>query len=144
MRISSLCEKDSAQNYQVTILPKTTLSLEGQQLNIGTRLSNFPRPFIDPLRMTPASVTMGFASNVAPDAISAAAQLASVRDKGLPQDEFDALMAQKLLELNKLFATYARTDTDVLMSQRLRSQQNAVVDIAPNSIRSCARPFSAA
>lgn len=72
-----LCEKESAQNYQVTILPKTTLSLEGQQLNIGTRLSNFPRPFIDPLRMTPASVTMGFASNVAPDAISAAALVAS-------------------------------------------------------------------
>lgn len=72
-----LCEKESAQNYQVTILPKTTLSLEGQQLNIGTRLRNFPRPFIDPLRMTPASVTMGFASNVAPDAISAAALVAS-------------------------------------------------------------------
>lgn len=72
-----LCEKESAQNYQVTILPKTTLSLEGQQLNLGTRLRNFPRPFIDPLRMTPASVTMGFASNVAPDAISAAALVAS-------------------------------------------------------------------
>ena len=72
-----LCEKESAQNYQVTILPKTTLSLEGQQLNIGTRLRNFPRPFIDPLRMTPASVAMGFASNVAPDAISAAALVAS-------------------------------------------------------------------
>ncbi|HCW98438.1 MAG TPA: cellulose biosynthesis cyclic di-GMP-binding regulatory protein BcsB [Pantoea sp.] len=72
-----LCEKESAINYQVTILPKTTLSLEGQQLNIGTRLRNFPRPFIDPLRMTPASVSMGFASNVAPDAISAAALVAS-------------------------------------------------------------------
>lgn len=72
-----LCEKESAKNYQVTILPKTTLSLEGQQLNIGTRLRNFPRPFIDPLRMTPASVSMGFASNVAPDAISAAALVAS-------------------------------------------------------------------
>ncbi len=72
-----LCEKESAQNYQVTILPKTTLSLEGQQLNIGTRLRNFPRPFIDPLRMTPASVAMGFASNVTPDAITAAALVAS-------------------------------------------------------------------
>ena len=72
-----LCEKGSAQQYQVTILPKTTLSLEGQQLNIGTRLRNFPRPFIDPQRMTPASVTMGFASSVAPDSLSAAALVAS-------------------------------------------------------------------
>ncbi|WP_239953224.1 cellulose biosynthesis cyclic di-GMP-binding regulatory protein BcsB [Pantoea sp. Z09] len=72
-----LCEKESAQNYQVTILPKTTLGLEGQQLNIGTRLRNFPRPFIDPLRMTPASVAMGFASNVTPDAVTAAALVAS-------------------------------------------------------------------
>ncbi len=72
-----LCEKESAQQYQVTILPKTTLSLEGQQLNIGTSLRNFPRPFIDTQRMTPASVTFGFAANVAPDSISAAALVAS-------------------------------------------------------------------
>ncbi|XXN63419.1 cellulose biosynthesis cyclic di-GMP-binding regulatory protein BcsB [Enterobacter ludwigii] len=72
-----LCEKESAQQYQVTILPKTTLSLEGQQLNIGTSLRNFPRPFIDAQRMTPASVTFGFAANVAPDSISAAVLVAS-------------------------------------------------------------------
>ena len=68
-------------------------------------------------------------------------ELAVVRDKGLPQEEFDALMAQKLLELNKLFATYARTDTDVLMSQRLRSQQNAVVDIAPEQYQKLRQAF---
>ena len=72
-----LCEKESAQQYQVSILPKTTLSLEGQQLNIGTSLRNFPRPFIDAQRMTPASVSFGFATNVAPDSISAAALVAS-------------------------------------------------------------------
>lgn len=72
-----LCEKESAEQYQVTILPKTTLTLEGQQLNIGTALRNFPRPFLDPQRMTPSAVTMGFASNVAPDSISAAALVAS-------------------------------------------------------------------
>ena len=72
-----LCEKESAQQYQVTILPKTTLSLEGQQLNIGTSLRNFPRPFIDVQRMTPASVTFGFAANVSPDSVSAAALVAS-------------------------------------------------------------------
>lgn len=70
-----------------------------------------------------------------------ARELAVVRDKGLPQEEFDALMAQKLLELNKLFATYARTDTDVLMSQRLRSQQNAVVDIAPEQYQKLRQAF---
>ncbi|ORM70820.1 cellulose biosynthesis cyclic di-GMP-binding regulatory protein BcsB [Pantoea rwandensis] len=72
-----LCEKESAQQYQVSILPKTTLSLEGQQLNIGTSLRNFPRPFMDAQRMTPASVTFGFAANVAPDSVSAAALVAS-------------------------------------------------------------------
>lgn len=72
-----LCEKESAQQYQVTILPKTTLSLEGQQLNIGTSLRNFPRPFIDVQRMTPASVTFGFAANVSQDSVSAAALVAS-------------------------------------------------------------------
>ncbi|MEG3128926.1 pitrilysin family protein [Pantoea cypripedii] len=70
-----------------------------------------------------------------------AKELAAVRDKGLPQDEFDALMAQKLLELNKLFATYARTDTDILMGQRLRSQQNAVVDIAPEQYQKLRQAF---
>ena len=70
-------------------------------------------------------------------------ELAVVRDKGLPQEEFDALMAQKLLELNKLFTTYARTDTDVLMSQRLRSQQNAVVDIAPEQYQKLRQTFLA-
>ncbi|MEQ4531500.1 MAG: insulinase family protein, partial [Mixta sp.] len=52
-----------------------------------------------------------------------------------------ALMAQKTVELNKLFATYARTDTDVLMSQRLRSQQNAVVDIAPEQYQKYRQDF---
>jgi predicted Zn-dependent peptidase len=70
-----------------------------------------------------------------------ARELASVRDRGLPQTEFDALMAQKTVELNKLFATYARTDTDVLMSQRLRSQQNAVVDIAPEQYQKYRQTF---
>ena len=72
-----LCEKESAQQYQVTILPNTALHLEGQKLNIGTSLRNFPRPFLDPLRMTASTITMGFASNLSPDAVSAAALVAS-------------------------------------------------------------------
>lgn len=59
------------------------------------------------------------------------AELANVRDKGLPQESVDGLIAQKRKELQTLFATYARTDTAVLMNQRVRSWQNQVVDIAP-------------
>lgn len=72
-----LCERDSASQYQVTILPKTTLSLEGQQLNIGNTLRNFPRPFLDPLRMSASSVSMVFGETVTPGEVSAAAIIAS-------------------------------------------------------------------
>ncbi|MCI4236608.1 insulinase family protein [Dickeya dianthicola] len=58
-------------------------------------------------------------------------ELLVLRDKGLSQAEFDTLMARKTEELSKLFATYARASTDILMDQRLRSQKNGVVDIAP-------------
>ena len=72
-----LCERDSDSRYQVTILPATTLALEGQQLNIGNRLRNFPRPFIDAQRMTPASVAMVFGASVTPGKVSAAATVSS-------------------------------------------------------------------
>jgi len=70
-----------------------------------------------------------------------AKEMANVRDNGLTQQEFDTLLAQKSAELNKLFATYARIDTHVLMSQRLRSQQNAVVDIAPEQYQKLRQAF---
>ena len=70
-----------------------------------------------------------------------ARELAAVRDKGLPADEFNALVAQKKLELQKLFATYARMDTDVLMNQRIRSLQNQVVDIAPEQYQKLRQSF---
>ena len=50
-------------------------------------------------------------------------------------------MAQKNLELQKLFATYARTDTDILISQRIRSLQNQVVDIAPEQYQKLRQDF---
>ncbi|TNV21308.1 insulinase family protein [Buttiauxella sp. B2] len=68
-------------------------------------------------------------------------ELLSVRDKGLSQEEFDALIAQKKNELTKLFTTYARTDTDVLISQRMRSLQNQVVDIAPEQYQKLRQDF---
>ncbi|UAN51744.1 insulinase family protein [Serratia sp. JSRIV002] len=70
-----------------------------------------------------------------------ARELANVRNNGLSQDEFNALLAQKTDQLSKLFATYARTDTDVLMSQRLRSQQSGVVDIAPEQYQKLRQAF---
>ncbi|WP_263064048.1 cellulose biosynthesis cyclic di-GMP-binding regulatory protein BcsB [Dickeya dadantii] len=72
-----LCERDSATRYNLTILPTTTLNLEGQQLDIGTRLENFPRPFIDPLQMTPATVPMVFPADVTPEQVGAASLVAS-------------------------------------------------------------------
>lgn len=69
--------------------------------------------------------------SVEPALTFVAKELAALRDKGLSQPEFDALMARKTDELNKLFTTYARTSTDILMQQRLSSQRNGVVDIAP-------------
>ena len=68
-------------------------------------------------------------------------ELLVMRDKGISQAEFDALIAKKNDQLSKLFATYARTDTDVLMSQRLRSQQNGVVDIAPEQYQQLRQQF---
>jgi len=72
-----LCERDSATQNRVTIMPTTRLLLEGQQLNTGTRLRNFPRPFIDPMQMTEASVPMVFPAAVDPAQVSAAAMVAS-------------------------------------------------------------------
>lgn len=70
-------------------------------------------------------------------------ELAKVRDKGLPEEEFKALIAQKNLELQKLFATYAHADTDILISQRMRSLQNQVVDIAPEQYQKLRQRFLA-
>jgi len=70
-----------------------------------------------------------------------AKELAKVRDNGLSEEEFNALVAQKNLELQKLFATYARTDTDILISQRIRSLQNQVVDIAPEQYQKLRQDF---
>ncbi|WOZ77679.1 M16 family metallopeptidase [Kosakonia sacchari] len=70
-----------------------------------------------------------------------ARELAKVREKGLPEEEFKALIAQKNLELQKLFATYARASTDILISQRMRSLQNQVVDIAPEQYQKLRQSF---
>ncbi|OSN01390.1 cellulose synthase regulator BcsB [Lonsdalea populi] len=72
-----LCGRDNAHQYSVTILPSTTLQLEGQQLNVGADIGNFPRPFIDAMQMATASVPMIFPAEPTADQVSAAALVAS-------------------------------------------------------------------
>lgn len=72
-----------------------------------------------------------------------ARELANLRNNGLSKTEFDELMVRKTGELSTLFATYARTDTSVLINQRLRSQQNDVVDIAPEQYQKLRSGFLA-
>jgi zinc protease len=79
--------------------------------------------------------------NVTPGMSFIAHELANLRTNGLSQATFDTLMAQKNDQLSKLFATYARTDTNILMSQRLRSQQSGVVDIAPEQYQKLRQAF---
>ncbi|MCP9266549.1 insulinase family protein [Xenorhabdus sp. XENO-1] len=70
-----------------------------------------------------------------------ASELASLRENGLPQEQFDELYAQKRLQLQQLFAVYARTNTDLLINQRLISQQNNVIDIAPEQFQRLRQTF---
>ncbi len=71
------CEKDQSDKYWVTVLPTTSIDLEGQQLNLGRNLGNFPRPFFDPLQMQESQVSMAFSSSLQPQDVSAAAMVAS-------------------------------------------------------------------
>ena len=71
------CEKDQSDKYWVTILPTTSIGLEGQQLNIGRNLGNFPRPFFDSLQMQESKITMGFPASMKPGDVSAAAMVSS-------------------------------------------------------------------
>ncbi|WP_340616362.1 pitrilysin family protein [Xenorhabdus entomophaga] len=70
-----------------------------------------------------------------------ASQLSSLRENGLPEGQFDELYAQKKVQLQQLFAMYARTDTDILINQRLLSQQNNVIDIAPEQFQRLRQVF---
>ncbi|MEA1063020.1 pitrilysin family protein [Erwinia sp. HR93] len=67
--------------------------------------------------------------------------LRALREEGLPKAELDTLIAQKKQELETLFATYARTNTGILMGQRLRALQNHVVDIAPEQYQQLRQRF---
>lgn len=71
------CRRDAARESRVTVLPDSHFELEGQQLNIGNDLSNFPQPFFDSMQMTSTTVSFSFSQKVSSDAVSAAALLAS-------------------------------------------------------------------
>lgn len=72
-----VCERDGADNYQLTIMPNSALSMEGLQLNLGSALNLFPRPFIDPLRMSDSTVPMVFSAAPTPGEVSAASIVSS-------------------------------------------------------------------
>jgi len=71
------CRRDTDGEYRVTILPDSHFELEGQQLNIGNELINFPRPFFDSMQMSASTVSFSFPEKVSSGAVSAAALLAS-------------------------------------------------------------------
>ena len=72
-----MCQRDLTDKYRVTILPDSKFSLEGQQLDIGSDLSHFPRPFFDSMQMTPATIAFAFPATLTADTISAAALISS-------------------------------------------------------------------
>lgn len=71
------CQRDLTDKYRVTITPDSHFELEGQQLDIGSDLSHFPRPFFDSMQMTPAAIAMAFPATLSPDGISAGALISS-------------------------------------------------------------------
>lgn len=71
------CQRDLSDKYRVTILPDSRFELEGQQLDIGSDLSHFPRPFFDSMQMTPATIAFAFGPNLSGDVLSAAASISS-------------------------------------------------------------------
>lgn len=72
-----LCQRELTDKYEVIIRPDSRLELEGLQLNIGSDLSHFPRPFFDSMRLTPARLAFAFPAQVTPEQVSAAALVSS-------------------------------------------------------------------
>ncbi len=70
-----------------------------------------------------------------------ASDFVALRDNGLSQSAFEQLITAKTAELNTLYATYARTGTQMLIAQRLRSQQNNVIDISPEQYQHLRQAF---
>ncbi|MDR2227612.1 MAG: insulinase family protein [Providencia sp.] len=71
-------------------------------------------------------------------------ELVAINQNGIDPELFNSMLKEKQVQLSQLFAAYARTSTDVLISQRLISQQNGVVDIAPEQYQRLRQTFLAA
>ncbi|WP_254911775.1 cellulose biosynthesis cyclic di-GMP-binding regulatory protein BcsB [Yersinia frederiksenii] len=71
------CETDQLNKFWVSILPTSSIHLEGQQLNLGRNLGILPRPFFDIMQMKETKVAMAFPANIRADIIAAAAGVAS-------------------------------------------------------------------
>lgn len=71
------CDRNQSDKYWVTILPASHIQLSSQILDIGRDLGHFPRPFFDPLSMQSPSVSFIFGQTLKPEAVTAAAMLAS-------------------------------------------------------------------
>ncbi len=87
--------------------------------------------------------------SVPPEKMAAAAdvllsELSSINTNGIQPELFDAMMKEKQMQLSQLFAAYARTSTDVLINQRVTSQQNNVIDIAPEQYQRLRQAFLSA
>ncbi|AMG67978.1 TPA: insulinase family protein [Providencia stuartii] len=70
-------------------------------------------------------------------------ELSTAVQNGISPELFDEMLNEKQVQLSQLFAAYARTSTDVLAGQRLISQQNGVVDIAPEQYQRLRQSFLA-
>ncbi|OBU03099.1 M16 family metallopeptidase [Morganella psychrotolerans] len=70
-----------------------------------------------------------------------AGELAVLKEKGISADSFNGLIALKQAQLQQLFAIYARTTTDILINQRLMSQQSNIIDIPPEQYQRLRQSF---
>lgn len=71
------CMVDYTRKYMVSILPDSSLHLEGHRLEMGADLSAFPMPFFDPYDVTKSDVRVVLPKEPGEDTIGAAAMLAS-------------------------------------------------------------------
>ncbi|HGJ5876963.1 MAG TPA: hypothetical protein ACHBX0_12160 [Arsenophonus sp.] len=71
------------------------------------------------------------------------AELSAINDKGVSQTIFEQIVQEKQQQLDQLLAVYARVSTDILINQRLISQQNGVIDIAPEQFQRLRQAFLA-
>lgn len=71
------CLRDLNDKFRVAILPTSRFDFEGQQLDIGSDLSHFPKPFFDSQQMTEVNLAFSFPEKLTPDTVSAAALISS-------------------------------------------------------------------